>query len=116
MKPKYNLIKNTIYAINGFKEILKEKSFQLELYIVIIGFFILLFIAIPLWAKIFMFASLFVPLIIETINSAIEATVDLVTDEFHILAKKAKDIASFSVMISFLIPILVWVGFILLFN
>ena len=116
MKPKYSLKKNFLYAMDGFREILKEKAFQIE----IIAFFtalILLFIfSYPLWAKFFMFASLFIPLIAEAFNTAIEKSVDLVTDDFHHLAKQAKNIAAFGVFLSLFVPIFVWGGFIIYFK
>ncbi len=116
MKPKYNLFKNTLYAISGFFYVIKERAFQLELLAFGIAVIILFFLSYPLWAKIFMFASLLIPLIVESLNTAIERNVDLVTKEFHPLAKEAKDIASFSVMLSLIVPISVWSGFILYFN
>lgn len=38
--------------------------------------------------------AIFMVLVAETMNTAIEKTVDLVTDEFHPLAKKAKNLAA----------------------
>jgi len=38
--------------------------------------------------------AIFLVLITETMNTAVEKTVDLVTDEFHPLAKKAKNLAA----------------------
>ncbi len=48
-------------------------------------------------------------LIVELINSAIEATVDRVSLDQHPLAKRAKDIGSAAVMIALLNAALVWV-------
>lgn len=47
-------------------------------------------------------------LIVELLNSAIEATVDRVSLENHRLAKRAKDIGSASVFIALLNVIMVW--------
>lgn len=46
----------------------------------------------------FITTAIFLVLITETINSAIEYTVDLITDDYNILAGYAKDIAAFSVL------------------
>ena len=51
-------------------------------------------------------------LIIEALNSAIEACVDLITNEWHEKAKIAKDCASAAVFFSVLSALFVW-GFIL---
>ena len=48
-------------------------------------------------------------LIVELINSAIEATVDRISLDRHPLAKRAKDIGSAAVMIALLNAVLVWV-------
>ena len=53
------------------------------------------------------FAVLLV-LIVELLNSAIEATVDRISLENHRLAKRAKDIGSAAVMLALLNLVLVW--------
>lgn len=115
MKPKYSLVKNFFYAIDGAKELFKESAFKIELLAVLIATFLLYLFSYPLWAKVFMFASLFIPLLAEALNTAIEKVVDLVTDDFHPLAKKAKDVAAFGVMISIFITSFIWLAFIIYF-
>lgn len=44
--------------------------------------------------------TIFLVLIAEAINTAIEKTVDLVTDTYHPLAEKAKNIAAGAVLLS----------------
>jgi len=116
MKPNYNLKKNFLYAMDGFREMLKEKAFQIEVFAFIIAVVLLFLFSYPLWAKFFMFSSLFIPLIAESFNTAIEKTVDLITDDFHHLAKHAKDIAAFGVFLSLFVPVFVWSGFIIYFK
>jgi diacylglycerol kinase (ATP) len=58
--------------------------------------------------KAVMVASVVIVLVVELINSAIEATVDRVSLEEHHLAKRAKDIGSAAVMISLVNVALVW--------
>jgi diacylglycerol kinase (ATP) len=115
LKPKYSLKNNFFYAIDGLKILSREKAFRIEF-----GFFLLLSIALfffsyPLWAKLFMFCALFIPLIAEAFNTAIEKSVDLIQDEYHILAKHAKDIAAFGVLLSIIITAFIWLGFIVYF-
>jgi diacylglycerol kinase (ATP) len=52
--------------------------------------------------------SLIIVLIVELLNSAVEATVDRISFENHRLAKRAKDIGSAAVMLSLLNAALVW--------
>lgn len=47
-------------------------------------------------------------LVVELLNSAIEATVDRISFEDHRLAKRAKDIGSAAVMVALLATALVW--------
>lgn len=57
--------------------------------------------------------SLIVVLIVELLNSAIEATVDRISFENHRLAKRAKDIGSAAVMLSLVNAGLIWLLIIL---
>jgi diacylglycerol kinase (ATP) len=52
--------------------------------------------------------SLLLVLIVELLNSAVEATVDRVSLEDHNLAKRAKDIGSAAVMLSLINVAVVW--------
>ena len=47
-------------------------------------------------------------LIVELLNSAIEATVDRIGPERHVLAGLAKDIGSAAVLLSFVLLAVVW--------
>jgi diacylglycerol kinase (ATP) len=115
MKPKYSLKNNFLYAVDGAKEVFKEVSFKIEIFFFILMSIILILLSYPLWAKICMFSSMFFPITAEIFNTAIEKTVDLASEDFHHLAKKAKDIAAFGVFISIFIPVSVWCGFIIYF-
>lgn len=53
--------------------------------------------------------SVLLVLMFELVNSAIEATVDRISLENHLLAKRAKDIGSAAVMIALANVALVWV-------
>ena len=52
--------------------------------------------------------SLLLVLIVELLNSAVEATVDRVSLDNHSLAKRAKDIGSAAVMLSLLNAAVIW--------
>ena len=55
-----------------------------------------------------MIASVLLVIIVELINSSIEATVDRISLENHLLAKRAKDIGSAAVLLSLFTLILDW--------
>jgi len=53
---------------------------------------------------------LFLLLIVEILNSAIENTVDRIGDEHHILSGRAKDMASSAVMFCLILIAIVWLS------
>lgn len=55
-----------------------------------------------------MIASVLLVLIVELLNSAVEAAVDRISLENHRLAKRAKDIGSASVLIALINVLVVW--------
>ncbi len=59
-------------------------------------------------ARALMISCVFLVLIVELINSAIEATVDRISLENHPLAKRAKDIGSAAVLVCLLNLVIVW--------
>lgn len=116
MKPKYQFFKNFAYARAGLKEVFtSEKSFRLEIAYFVILSIIALILPYPVWAKIFLIASMLVPLIVELLNSAIERVVDMVTTEYNEFAKYAKDAAAAAVMLSLTFCAVVWIAVIIYF-
>ena len=108
-QPKYNFFKNTSYAINGLKDLIKtETSFKIELIITIILLPVIIFVDATLTNKALMFISLMGMILAETINSAIERVVDLVTLEHHHMAGRAKDVGSAIVFFSIFILVVTW--------
>lgn len=59
--------------------------------------------------KIACLSSFLLVLIIELVNSAIETAVDRISEENNPLSKKAKDIASAAVLVSFINLAMVWI-------
>ena len=110
-KPKYTLFKNTQYALAGLAEVTRhESSFKLQLVLFVV-------MGIVAWALPVTFAqsailqiALFVPLLAELTNSAVERVVDLVTLEHHELAKRAKDAGAALVFVSLVTTGAVWVA------
>jgi len=108
-KPKYTLFKNTSYAISGLIEVTKnETSFKLQLILFVLLQGLIWLLPIELVYQLVLMISLFIPLMAEMTNSAIERVVDLVTNEYHIMAKYAKDAGATLVFLSFIVLILIW--------
>ena len=109
-QPKYNFFKNTSYALKGLIDLIKtETSFKVELIITIILLPVIIFIDTTLTNKALMFITLMGMILAETINSAIERVVDLVTLEHHDMAGRAKDVGSAIVFLSIFIFVITWV-------
>jgi diacylglycerol kinase (ATP) len=106
---KYNFFKNSKYAFEGVIELLKEKAFLIEISFIIPLFIALFFLDLTPIQKSLMGGSLFIILIAEALNTAIETSVDLVTKDFNILAKRAKDCASAGVLFSITLAIFIWI-------
>ncbi|KHF41882.1 diacylglycerol kinase family protein [Halalkalibacter okhensis] len=94
------LLRSFFYASQGFKYVLKhEQNMQIHLLVAIVTVFAAFLLQFPVghWVVLLLvIASMFA---LEIMNTAIERTVDLVTEEYHPLAKRAKDIAAAAVFI-----------------
>ena len=106
------LCRTTSWSLTGFQTAWQEeKSLRQWAALNLISFLALVlggFSTVEV-AIIFAFGALVV--VVELINSAIEATVDYISIEKHPLAKKAKDIASAAVMCMAFIWLCTW-GFV----
>ncbi|WP_086247567.1 diacylglycerol kinase [Campylobacter vicugnae] len=109
MKPKYHFYSNTIYALSGLKAMVKnEHSFRIELFIIIPLFIAIWFLPLSGIEQTILGMSLLFILAMECVNSAIEACIDLVSPNFHPLAKVAKDCGSAAVFIAISSAVLCW--------
>lgn len=103
------ILKAFIYSFDGFKSVFKsEEAFRQELFLCIILFVIAILLKITYIEKLLLISSLFFIIIAELVNTAIEVVIDRISDEYHILSKKAKDIGSLLVLIAFIFSIIIW--------
>ncbi len=108
-KPRFSIFKNISYALAGMREVLRsETSFKTQLAVIMVIGIGLLFVPMTTATKLILFASTWLVLLAEAINSAIERVVDLVTQEHHPLAGQAKDIGAFAVMLALIIVVMIW--------
>ncbi len=102
------------YSMEGFRAAWKhEDAFRQESLLAMLLIPLAFFLADAPLERALMIASVLLVLIVELINSAIEATVDRISLENHQLAKRAKDIGSAAVLIALIDVLVVW-GLILL--
>ena len=108
-KPKYTLFKNTTYALAGLVDITKnESSFKLQILLFVVLNLVAWFLPLAFHFKVILSLSLFIPILAEVTNSAIERVVDLVTLEYHELAKRAKDAGATLVFLSLVLTGAIW--------
>lgn len=101
------------YSLKGLKAaVTHEEAFRLELLAVVIMLPLSFWLGRSAVEHALLVGSLLLVLIVELINSAVEAVVDRVGVEHHELSGRAKDIGSAAVMMTLLNVTSVW-GFIL---
>ena len=108
-KPKYTLFKNTTYALSGLVDITKnESSFKLQILLFVVLNVVAWLLPLAFHLKAILSLSLFIPIMAEVTNSSIERVVDLVTLEYHELAKRAKDAGATLVFLSLVLTGAIW--------
>jgi diacylglycerol kinase (ATP) len=85
-----------------------EDAFRQEVWLSLILIPLVFFLPASGVGKAVMIGSVLLVLIVELLNSAIEAAVDRVSLENHRLAARAKDIGSAAVMVALLNVVAVW--------
>lgn len=88
------------YAARGLKHAIShEHNLKLHLLIAVVVICLAIVLKISLYEKIILLFVIGVVISLEVVNTAIERVVDLVTKEYHPLAKLAKDISAGAVLI-----------------
>ncbi|MFA6930349.1 MAG: diacylglycerol kinase [Lentisphaeria bacterium] len=98
----------TLYTSNGLKAVSNETAFRHEL---LAGCLLLpaaWLLPFPLWQALILNLLWGAVLVVEILNTALEAVVDLVSPGYHPLAKRAKDLGSAAVGLSLTMNVLVW--------
>ncbi|MEW5966703.1 MAG: diacylglycerol kinase [Pseudomonadota bacterium] len=90
-----------------------EDAFRQEVFLLVVLVPLALYLGDTGLERALMVASLLLVLIVELLNSAVEAAVDRISLEHHELIKRAKDMGSAAVMIALVNVVVVW-GIVLL--
>ena len=97
------------YSLEGFRAAYKcEDAFRQEALLAALLIPLAFFLPVTGVGRALMIASVLLVLIVELINSAIEATVDRVSLDRHHLSKRAKDIGSAAVFLALSNVVIVW--------
>ena len=97
------------YSMEGLKAAyVNEAAFRQEVLLAIVLIPLAIVLKTPLTGKALMIGSVLLVLLVELLNSAVEAVVDRVSYEHHELAKRAKDIGSAAVLIALINCGVIW--------
>ncbi|ASI93824.1 diacylglycerol kinase [Vibrio rotiferianus] len=118
MKPGKTGIRRVVdatgYSLQGLKAAwIHEAAFRQELVLTLVLSICTLLLPVTNLERIMMISSLLLVVIVELINSAIEAVVDRVSDDWHELSGRAKDIGSAAVFVALFLALFVWASILL---
>jgi diacylglycerol kinase (ATP) len=85
-----------------------EAAFRQEAILALLMLPFALWVNVPTVEKLWLILTVFIVLIVELLNSAVEAVVDRIGDEYHPLSGQAKDIASAAVFMSLCLCGVTW--------
>lgn len=113
MKPGNTGVTRLIHALTYSKQGLtfaykNEAAFRQEIWLAMILIPIAIALPLGLIHKIAMIGSLILVVVVELLNSAIEAVVDRIGPEHNELAGRAKDMGSAAVMLCLVFVVLLW--------
>lgn len=86
-----------------------EAAFRQEVIAAVAAIVIACWLNVDIISRILMIGAVVLVIIVEILNSAIEAVVDRIGQERHPLAGRAKDMGSAAVLLSILLALFVWI-------
>lgn len=97
------------YSLDGLRAAWRhEHAFRQEMFLLIVGSALALYLPVEVMDKLILFASLVAIVIVELLNSAIETVVDRISLERHPLSKNAKDLGSAAVFLTCMLALACW--------
>ncbi|WP_406664971.1 diacylglycerol kinase [Gallaecimonas sp. GXIMD1310] len=115
MKPGHTGLKRLILATRYSWQGLRagwraEAAIRQEMLLILVAVPVAFWLPVSGLERALMIASVLLVLVVELLNSAIEAVVDRVGSDHHELSGRAKDMGSAAVLITLLMAALVWTG------
>ena len=105
----YRIIKAAGYSLDGFKAAYKfEAAFRQVFWLNLILFMAIILCPFIISIKMLLVVASFLSLIVELINTGIEASVDHTSTAKHPLAKIAKDVGSAAQFLALLLLFILW--------
>jgi diacylglycerol kinase (ATP) len=118
MKPAVKGLKRLLHALTYSRQGLvfalrNEAAFRQELAVAVVLVPVAFWLPHSLLHTAALIGVLLLVMVVELLNSAVEAVVDRIGPEHHELAGRAKDMGSAAVLLSLVIALVVWVAVIL---
>ncbi|WJD50602.1 diacylglycerol kinase [Enterobacter sp. PGRG2] len=103
------IIKAAGYSWKGVRAAwINEAAFRQEAVAVILAIAIACWLDVDAITRVLLIGSVALVMIVEILNSAIEAVVDRIGTDFHELSGRAKDMGSAAVLMSILLALATW--------
>ena len=104
------IIKAAGYSWKGFRAAwANEAAFRQEGVTAIVAVIIACFLDVDAITRVLLIGSVLLVMIVEILNSAIEAVVDRIGSDFHELSGRAKDMGSAAVLLAIITAVITWV-------
>ncbi|MGY6031513.1 diacylglycerol kinase [Phytobacter sp. AG2a] len=105
------IIKAAGYSWKGVRAAwINEAAFRQESVAVILAIIIACFLDVDAITRVLLIGSVALVMIVEILNSAIEAVVDRIGSDFHELSGRAKDMGSAAVLMTILVALFTWIS------
>jgi len=99
-----------LYSLTGLRSAFQhEAAFRQEIIVAVVLVVVSVMLPATGVQRALLIASVLLVLVVELLNSAVEATVDRISVADHELAKRAKDIGSAAVLVSMMSCLVTWV-------
>ncbi|HFZ1896927.1 TPA: diacylglycerol kinase [Serratia marcescens] len=103
------IIKAVGYSYKGLSAAWQhEAAFRQELVVTLLAIILAVWLDVGAIARILLIGSVALVMIVEILNSAIEAVVDRIGSEHHELSGRAKDMGSAAVSLAIVLALFVW--------
>ena len=103
------IIKAAGYSYKGLSAAWQhEAAFRQELVVTVLAIILAVWLDVRAIARILLIGSVALVMIVEILNSAIEAVVDRIGSEHHELSGRAKDMGSAAVSLAIVLALFVW--------
>ena len=97
------------YSLSGLRAAYRnEDAFRQESLLAALLIPLALYMSVPGLGKALMIGSVLLVLVVELLNSAVEAAIDRISLDRHRLSKRAKDIGSAAVLIALINVVTTW--------